>query len=103
MKILVLGKGKTGSLVAEIARERGHEVRAVGSAENVGGAALSESALRDVDVVIDFTTPDAVVGNVEACVRAGRNVVIGTTGWYGEIPRIHSLVKSARVGCVFGA
>ena len=45
MKFLVLGKGKTGALVAEIARERGHDVRAIGSAENADGAALSTVAI----------------------------------------------------------
>jgi 4-hydroxy-tetrahydrodipicolinate reductase len=103
MKILVLGKGKTGSLVAEIARERGHDVRAISGAENVGGAALSADALRDEDVVIDFTTPHAVIGNVEACFRAGKNVVIGTTGWYEQIPRVREIAEFSNVGCVFGA
>ena len=103
MKILVLGKGKTGGLIAEIARERGHSVRAIGSAENTGGAAVCGDALRDVDVVIDFTTPHAVLGNVEACLRAKKDVVIGTTGWYGEIPRVQALAETSGSGCVFGA
>ncbi|HET9695560.1 MAG TPA: dihydrodipicolinate reductase C-terminal domain-containing protein [Terriglobales bacterium] len=103
MKILVLGKGKTGGLVAEIARERGHEVRVIGSAENADGAAVSASALRDVDVVIEFTTPHAVIANVEACLRAKKDVVIGTTGWYGEIARVQALAETSGAGCVFGA
>ncbi|HMK31942.1 MAG TPA: dihydrodipicolinate reductase C-terminal domain-containing protein [Terriglobales bacterium] len=103
MNILLLGKGKTGSLVGEIARERGHRVRAVGSADNRDGAALTLPVLRDVDVVIDFTTPHAVVGNIEACVAAGSNMAVGTTGWYSEIPRIRSLVEKAGTGLVFAA
>jgi 4-hydroxy-tetrahydrodipicolinate reductase len=103
MNILVLGKGKTGGMVAEIARERGHEVREIGSAENAGGAAVSTEALREVEVVIDFTAPHAVLGNVEACLRAKKDVVIGTTGWYDEIQRVQALAESSGVGCVFGA
>jgi 4-hydroxy-tetrahydrodipicolinate reductase len=103
MKILVLGKGKTGSLVAEIARRRGHDARAVGSAENVDGAAVSAEALRDVDVAVDFTSPSAVIPNVEACFRAGKSVVIGTTGWYDELSRVRELAEFSNVGCVFGA
>ena len=45
MNLLLLGRGKTGSMVAEVARERGHTVRAVGSAENTDGAALTAPTL----------------------------------------------------------
>jgi len=41
MNILLLGRGKTGSLVAEVARQRGHRVQVAGSAENAGGAAIT--------------------------------------------------------------
>jgi 4-hydroxy-tetrahydrodipicolinate reductase len=103
MKILVLGKGKTGALVADIARERGHEVRAVDEFENVGGKALTREALANVDVVIDFTTPDAIMENIATCVRAGGTMVVGTTGWYGKIPQVRQLVEDAGTGFVFGA
>jgi 4-hydroxy-tetrahydrodipicolinate reductase len=103
MNILVLGKGKTGSLVAEIARERGHNVRAVGSSENASGAAVRAEALAATDVVIDFTTPAAVVPNIEACARAGSKIVVGTTGWYEHIDHVRELVKRYDIGLVFGA
>jgi len=57
MLILVLGKGKTGSLVAEVARERGHGVRALDITENQHASALTAPSLAGVDVVIDFTAP----------------------------------------------
>ena len=69
MNILLLGKGKTGSLVAEIAIERQHKVSVVGREQNADGQALVTDNLRDVDVVVDFTTPDAVLPNIEACAR----------------------------------
>ena len=103
MNLLVLGKGKTGSLVADIARERGHHVVAVSSKDNVGGAALSASALRGTDVAIDFTTPHAVLGNIEACARAGVNIAVGTTGWYNEIAAVQQLVNQAQIGFVYAA
>ena len=61
MLILVLGKGKTGSLVAEVARERGHGVRALDITENQQASALTAPNLAGVDVVIDFTAPEAAV------------------------------------------
>jgi 4-hydroxy-tetrahydrodipicolinate reductase len=101
MNILLLGRGKTGSLVAEVARERRHHVVVAGAAENAGGKALTAEKLREMDVVIDFSTPACVVGNIEACVAAGKNMVVGTTGWYGELDRIRQLVESHGTGFVY--
>lgn len=101
MRILVLGRGKTGSLVAEVARERRHQVQVAGSADNRGGSAVSAEKLGEVAVVIDFTAPSCVLGNIEACVRAGKNMVVGTTGWYGEIERIRSLVEQNGAGFLY--
>jgi 4-hydroxy-tetrahydrodipicolinate reductase len=103
MKFLILGRGKTGSLVAEVARGRGHDLQVVGAAENAGGAALTAEKLRDVDVVIDFTTPSCVVDHIEACVSAGKNMVVGTTGWSAEIDRVRKLVENHSTGFVCAA
>jgi 4-hydroxy-tetrahydrodipicolinate reductase len=103
MNILLLGRGKTGSLVAEVARRRGHDVQVVGAAENAGGAALSSEKLSDIDAVIDFTAPSCVVGHIEACVAAGKNMVVGTTGWHGETDRVRKLVESRDTGFVYAA
>jgi len=103
MKILLLGRGRTGSLVAEVARQRSHDIRTVGTAENARGAALTADNLRGVDVTIDFTTPSCVVTNIEACVSAGKNMIVGTTGWYGELDRVRKLVESHGTGFVYAA
>jgi 4-hydroxy-tetrahydrodipicolinate reductase len=99
----VLGPGKTGSLVAEVAREHGHKTQIVDVDLNREGAWLTPENLRDVDVVIDFTTPEAVLGNIDACVRARKPMVVGTTGWYGEMERVRSAVQQAGTGFVWGA
>jgi len=101
MNLLVLGKGKTGALVAEVARERGHQVRALSSADNANASALTPDGVRGVDVVIDFTTPQAVVQNIEACAQAGASMVVGTTGWYAELPRVKELVERSGVGFLY--
>ncbi len=103
LKLLILGPGKTGSLVAEVARERGHQVQTVDVDQNAGGAWLTPENLREVDVVIDFTAPDAVLGNINACVRARKAMVVGTTGWYGEMERVRQSVEEAGTGFVWGA
>lgn len=103
MHLLILGRGKTGSLVAEVARARRHHVRVLSSAENASAQALTPDALATTDVVIDFTTPSAVVANAEACIRAKKNFVVGTTGWYEQLPRLRELVASAQTGFLYGS
>ena len=103
MHILLLGRGKTGSLVAEVARARKHHVHVAGAAENADCAALTPAKLRDIDLVIDFTTPDCIVANIEASVQAGKNMVVGTTGWYETLDRLRELVKVHDTGFVYAA
>jgi 4-hydroxy-tetrahydrodipicolinate reductase len=90
MNILVLGKGKTGSLVAEVARERGHGVRALDINENPQASALTAPTLSGVDVAIDFTSPEAAVENVRAVLALGGRIVVGTTGWYSHLAELKS-------------
>ena len=103
MKIWVLGKGKTGSMVAEIARERGHDVRSLDSKDNPHASALTKESLKGVDMVIDFTTPEAVVENIEACCRAGADMVVGTTGWHADMSRVRQLVEQSYTAFLFAS
>lgn len=103
MNIVVLGRGKTGSLVAQLAQERGHSVTALGSRENADASGLTGEKLSGVDVVIDFTTPQAVVANIEACAHAGVNMVIGTTGWHSQLDRVRSVIEKSGTGLVYGS
>ncbi|MBV8053291.1 MAG: 4-hydroxy-tetrahydrodipicolinate reductase [Acidobacteriaceae bacterium] len=103
MNLLILGRGKTGSLVAEVARERHHDVAVLCSADNPDACALTPSRLAEIDVVIDFTTPKTVVQHIDACLAASKNMVVGTTGWYHELPRIRQLVEKQGTGLLYGA
>src|SRR2546430_11633836 len=98
MNILILGRGRTGALVAEVARQRKHEVAVAGAGENAQSAALAADKLGPVDVVIDFTTPEAVLLNIEACVKAKKSMVVGTTGWYSELPTVRRMGRSNGIG-----
>jgi 4-hydroxy-tetrahydrodipicolinate reductase len=103
MKVLLLGAGKTGSLVAEVARERSHVVTILRSADNLSGSGLARELLTPIDVVVDFTTPDCVLENIRACLAARKNMVVGTTGWYAEIPKIRVEVEKQHCGFLYGA
>jgi 4-hydroxy-tetrahydrodipicolinate reductase len=102
MRVLVLGAGKTGSLVAEVAHERGHRADILRSTDNPQASALTHERLALFDVVIDFTTPGCVLENIGACIAAGKNMVVGTTGWYAELPSIRAKVERANIGFVYG-
>ena len=86
-----------------MARSRRHHVQVLFAAENAGASALAPDSLASTDVVIDFTTPAAVVANVEACIRAKKNLVVGTTGWYDQVPRLREMVLSAETGFLYGS
>jgi len=103
MKLLLLGTGKTGSLVAEVVRERGHEVEILRSAENQKAGALTKERLSSVDLVIDFTTPDSVLENIHATIAAGKNMVVGTTGWYSDLADVRKLVEQRGTGFLYGS
>jgi 4-hydroxy-tetrahydrodipicolinate reductase len=102
MLILVLGKGKTGSLVAQIARERGHGVRALDIIENEHASALTAPSLAGVDVVIDFTAPEAAVENMRAVLALGGRIVVGTTGWYAHLDEMKALAIRRQGGLLYG-
>src|SRR5580658_4352708 len=91
MLILVLGKGKTGSLVVEVAIERGHGVRSLDVHENEHATALAAPNLAGVDAVIDFTSPEAAIENMRAVLSLGGRIVVGTTGWYQHLADMKAL------------
>ena len=103
MKILVLGRGKTGALVAEVARERGHEVRSLGSQENQDGRALTLDILKQTDVVADFTTPLAVIANIIRCAEARVPMVVGTTGWHTHLEKVRELIRERNAALLYGS
>jgi 4-hydroxy-tetrahydrodipicolinate reductase len=102
MRILVLGQGKTGKLVAEVAAERGHGVHVLDAKENAGAAGLTPPFVAGFDVVIDFTTPEAVVQNMRAVLATGGRIVVGTTGWYDKLADMRGLAERKQAGLLYG-
>src|SRR3954447_6517313 len=102
MLFLVLGMGKTGSLVAEVARERGHGVRAMDINENAGASALTPPTLAGVDAVIDFTNADAAVENMRAVLSIGCRMVVGTTGWYQHLGAMKAIAERRNGSLLYG-
>ncbi len=103
MRVLVLGVGKTGKLVASVASEHGHSVHVLDATENKGASALTAPFVAGFDVVIDFTTPEAVLGNMRACLFNGAKMVIGTTGWHAKLPDMKQLAERRGASLLYGA
>jgi len=101
MLFLVLGRGRTGSLVAEVAHQRGHGVRVVGEEENRNAAALTAPVLAGFDAIIDFTTPEAAVQNMRACLATGARMVVGTTGWYSQLDAMKALCERRQAALLY--
>lgn len=88
IRLAIIGPGKMGSAVADLARASGVDVVAI-----LGpGVPIAAESLQHADVAVEFTEPNAAVANIRACVLAGCPVVAGTTGWYHELPAITALV-----------
>jgi len=81
MKLAIVGMGKMGQAIAELGPQRGWEVVArIDAAESKAG--ITRETLGNADVAVEFSAPEAAVGNIRAVVAAGVPVVVGTTGWY---------------------
>lgn len=102
MRVLVLGHGRTGKLVAQVAAEHGHSVHVLDAKENPSARALTPPFVAGFDVVIDFTAPDAVVQNMRACLATGAKMVIGTTGWYDRLADMRGLAERKQAGLLYG-
>lgn len=86
MKIALLGYGKMGKIIEKIATDRKHEIVLKIDYDNIHD--LTAENLQKADVAIEFSTPGTVLSNIRHCLNAGVPIVVGTTGWYDEIPAL---------------
>ena len=91
-RLAIVGMGKMGTAIAELAPSRGWDVVArLDQAETEQG--ITRDSLGSADVAVEFTTPGAAAANVQAILRAGCPVVAGTTGWYASLPAVAEYAK----------
>ncbi len=92
LRIVILGAGRMGREIETSAGERSIEVTACLGRNELGDADRVVAALRDADVAIEFTAPDAAVSNIDLCLEAECPVVVGTTGWYEDLEAVSARV-----------
>ncbi|WP_262152152.1 4-hydroxy-tetrahydrodipicolinate reductase [Chryseobacterium foetidum] len=97
MKIALVGYGKMGKIIEEIAQKRGHEIVArlkeTPTAEN----------LNNPDVVIEFSVPEAAFSNIKACLENKIPVISGTTGWLEKRAEIDSIALENGTAFLYGS
>src|ERR1035437_859913 len=100
MKIALFGHGNMGREVEKLINESGkHQVISI-NLEHVGDK-IDEKKVKTADVVIDFTSPQIVVENIRKVALLGKNMVVGTTGWYKNLDEVEKIVKKSGVGLIY--
>ena len=105
MNIAIIGFGGMGVKIKEIAEQRGHTISAIIDPVNINATSknINEASLKDADLVIDFSSAQAVLENVKACASLKKNIIIGTTGWYELLPEIEKIAKENNIGIFWSA
>ena len=97
MKIAIVGYGKMGKIIAEIAEKRGHEIVAklseTPTIENLNGA----------EVAIEFSNPEVAFNNIKVCLENKIPVICGTTGWLAQKPEIEKTALEHNTAFLYGS
>jgi len=102
MKLAIVGYGKMGRLVEQLAPDYGLEVSLkLDEFNNADFDGITAENFRGVDVAIEFSTPATVVGNVERIAALGVNMVVGATGWLDRLDQVRAAVARHGVGLVW--
>jgi len=102
--LAIVGYGKMGQLIERLAPDYGFEVRArFSGSDNPGGRGLSHETLRGIDVAVEFSTPEATLINTRHLAVLGVNSVVGTTGWFEQLPIAREVVLHEKTGLVWAA
>ncbi len=103
-RLLLLGHGRMGNAIEQLAPARGFVVAGSLTVENnASGEGLTAQVLSGADIVIDFTEAGAVLENIRRVAAAGKPMVVGTTGWYGKLEEARAIVEQHGTGFVYGA
>jgi 4-hydroxy-tetrahydrodipicolinate reductase len=104
MRLALVGYGKMGRVVEEVAAAKGVEIAArFTSARPLRADEETRRALGEGTVLVDFSVPEAVAETARAAAELSLPLVIGTTGWQDRLAEVRSAVETAGTGAVWGA
>lgn len=100
MKIALVGFGKMGKEVERLIAEDGkHQVVSISLKKK--GDQLDLKGIKQSDVVLDFTSSEVVLENIKKIASLGKNIVVGTTGWYENLNEVKQIVKKSGIGLIY--
>jgi 4-hydroxy-tetrahydrodipicolinate reductase len=101
-KLAIVGYGKMGKLIEQLAPEYGFEVAVkLDEFNNANGAGLTAANFAGIDAAIEFSIPAAVPANVEGIAKLGVNLVVGTTGWLEHLDRVKEAIAANHTALVW--
>ena len=111
LNLALIGYGKMGRTIAQLAPQRGFEVHLIVDIDANAGSAgslpvsteVTNANFQGIDVCIEFTEPKAVLTNIRRGAEAGCNLVVGTTGWHNQLDEVRKVVESSGIGMVYAA
>lgn len=99
MQIALIGYGNMGREIEEVVKLQGkHQISSI-SSESKG---WDEEGIKNADVVIDFSSPDVIMENIKKVLGLGKNLVVGTSGWYDKISEVEAIVAETGTGLIYG-
>jgi 4-hydroxy-tetrahydrodipicolinate reductase len=102
MNLAIVGYGKMGHIIERLAPEYGFDVKLrLDIDNNAESQGLTESNFRGIDAAVEFSTPATAPENIRRLADLGVNVVVGTTGWFGQLDKARSAVEKAGTGLVW--
>jgi 4-hydroxy-tetrahydrodipicolinate reductase len=102
--LAIVGCGKMGGLIEQLAPEYGFDVRArFTRADNLHAPGITSGSLLGVDVALEFTVPEAAPDNLRRLASLGINTICGTTGWLEQLPTIREATLAASGALVYSA
>jgi 4-hydroxy-tetrahydrodipicolinate reductase len=103
VRILLIGHGRMGQLIEQLAGQHGCEIAAIAEVNRSVAVALDELTGGPVDVAIDFSQPDAVAANIRELAARKVSVVVGTTGWQEQERELRAMAGQAGIGVLAAA
>lgn len=105
MNIAIIGYGKMGHEIERIAKSKGANVVSVidPAGGNAANKEINGQSMRNVDVCIDFSTPQSVISNIKKISKFKKNIVVGTTGWHDKLGEAQKIVKQSKIGLIYAS
>ncbi|MBO8151346.1 MAG: 4-hydroxy-tetrahydrodipicolinate reductase [Candidatus Marinimicrobia bacterium] len=105
MKLSLIGFGKMGRTIKNLAEKYNHKVISIVDpySKEATHREISNESIQDSDVCIEFSTPESVISNIEAIARLKKDLVVGTTGWHNELNRVKELVEQMGIKLIYAS